>query len=142
MRNLIYLLISFLLSKSSLAQEERIRVNNHEFSCVTEVVGNEWGTKDTLTKLYWIENGKQTYVLKFFPFKDEGGDCNNLFWNTETMEIKNDKILFITKYEQKTGMDPIFEQRKQIYRVGEDGKLTLIFDKYMPHNGTEWVSNE
>ena len=73
-------------------------------------------------------------------FKDNGGDCNNLFWLKESFEINADTIIFTTDYLQKTGIDPIPQERKQIYIVEADGKLKLIYDKYRLIDSNEWVS--
>ena len=82
-----------------------------------EVVDNEWETKDTINTLIRIENGKLQPILKYYIYKDEGGDCNNLFWDKETMVLDGDSLIFTTHYFQKTGIDPIPEWRKQIYQV-------------------------
>jgi hypothetical protein len=138
MRNLLFIL-SVLLSISSFGQEDTIRVNGFDFQIQTSVVSNDWETKDTLNKLFRMEKGQKTYLLKFYSFKDNGGDCNNLFWLKESFEIKADSIIFTTDYFQKTGIDPIFEERRQIYIVQADGKLKLIYDKYRYIDTDEWV---
>jgi hypothetical protein len=38
-------------------------------------------------------------------------------------------MIFLTEVSQKTGMDPLPDFRKQIYKFGDGGKLVLIYDK-------------
>jgi len=139
MKKLFYILILFLGSMHCHAQEEQLSINNHQFSIVTEIVDNEWATKDTINTLFRIENGERHRILKYAIYQDEGGDCNNLFWNKETMEVQSDRVLFTTHYFQKNGIDPIPEWRHQIYQVNSAGEFILIYDKYKYYNSTEWV---
>lgn len=137
----LYLLILSLLPILSYAQKEKFTINNHEFSISAEVVDNEWDTKDTINRLYRIENGELRPILKYYIYKDGGGDCNNLFWDKETMNVNGDSLIFTTHYFQETGIDPIPEWRKQIYQVNSEGELILIYDRYKYYNFDEWVTD-
>lgn len=141
MHNYFFILIITLFINFLNAQIDTIIVNNYEFEVRTDVLENEWGTKDTIQNLYRLESENEKRILMFYKFKDEGGDCNNQFWNRESMEIVGDSILFTTHYFQKTGIDPIPEWRKQIYIVKNDGKLVLTYDKIKYYNGSNWVEN-
>lgn len=138
MRKLFYILV--LVVNNVAGQTDTFTIQNHHFVIETEVKDNEWNTKDTINLLYRIESDKEKYLLKFYSYKDEGGDCNNLFWNTEVLTIKDDSLIFEITYHQKTGIDPIPKKRKQVYRVSENGILTLIFDKYKFEGKENWVS--
>lgn len=127
-------------SNNVFGQVEIFSAQHHRFFVKTEVRKNEWDTKDTVNLLYRVESDEEKYLLKFYSYKDEGGDCNNLFWNTEVLTIKDDSLIFETTYHQKTGIDPIPEKRKQVYKVSENGILTLIFDKYKFEGKENWVS--
>ena len=132
------LIILVLFPILSNAQNERFTVNNFEFEIESDVVANEWESMDTIQKLYRVEDSDRHYVLEYYPYKDEGGDCNNLFWYKEAMEVDGDSIVFTIHYFQKTGIDPIPEWRKQIYVVNDDGLLILTYDKYKYYNSSEW----
>ena len=130
----------FLLLLSSLfavGQVNVIKINGTKLISVRQILGNEHQTKDTLVNLYRIENKQRKLVHTFYLYKDEGGDCNNLFWNVGTMTIQNDNLIFLTNYLQKLH-DPIPALRKRIYQVSKKGELTLIFDKYKRKDDQEW----
>lgn len=135
---LLFFLLFF--AGSSICQTKYIVINHHNFIVKTKKVKNEWNSFDKVKELYRIENGKQIYVLKYYAYKDDGSDCNNVFWSKETMKVKKDSIIFLTEYFQKTNMDPIPEWRKQIYQVKADGHLILIYDKYKYRHNAEWVN--
>ncbi|MFT6983485.1 MAG: hypothetical protein ACJAUD_002263 [Crocinitomicaceae bacterium] len=138
----IFVLAAFLLLvKSAQGQTESICVNDFEFEIKTDIAANEWGTFDTINRLYRIENVKETYLLKYYTFKDNGGDCNNLFWYKEQLEIENDRLIFSTNYFQLTNIDPIPVERKQIYQVQNTGEVLSVFDKYRYRDRSEWVEN-
>jgi len=123
----------------AISQTDTILVNGFSFVSKASAVANEWETKDTLSNLYRIENGELKWVLKYYTFKDDGGDCNNLFWQTEEVSTNKNLMIFNTTFFQKTNMDPIPTQRRQIYSVSSKGKLALIFDKYRYRHSKEWV---
>ena len=132
--------VFLLCSNLSIGQTLEFSIHDHHFVVLSTIVKNEWNTKDTLQELYRVENNCKKLLLKFYPYKDEGSDCNNFFWNKEKMTIKNDSLIFITHYFQKTKLDPIPEWRKQIYIVKPNGKLTLLYDKYKYYHSTKWVN--
>lgn len=138
MLKFIFLILITVVSNNSFGQTRTFWVKGHHFLISTELRKNEWDTKDTVSLLYRVEDEQEKYLLKYFNYKDEGGDCNNLFWNTEVLTIKNDSLIFEITYHQKTGIDPIPEKRKQIYKVNENGTLTLIFDKYKDKGKENW----
>lgn len=131
------LIVTLIISSLTFSQTKKIAVNNHEFTIKTSFKKNDLETIDTIQKLYRGDK----FVLKFYKFHYEGGDCNNLFWNKETLEVKNDSLVFMTHYFQKTGLDPIPEFRKQIYKVGNKGRLKLVYDKYKYKNSNIWRDN-
>jgi hypothetical protein len=134
------LLFALLSINISFGQTDWFEVNEHRFVTKTTMHSNEWGTKDTLNKLYRIEAGKEVHVLDYYVYRDGGGDCNNLFWNREYIQLQGDSITCRTAYFQKTNMDPIPTERKQIYLVNNEGKFNLIFDKYRYRDNTTWVN--
>lgn len=139
MINLFYLLLFCLSPHLVFTQEERIVIDRHSFTIVTSVVGNEWNSTDTLKTLYRIKEGQKERILDFYPYMDEGSDCNNRFWSKESFEVMDDSIQFLTHYFQETGIDPIPEWRKQIYTVNDQGQLNLIYDYYKYYNSNDWV---
>ena len=48
-------------------------------------------------------------------------------------------MIFLAEFSQKTGMDPLPGFRKQIYKVGDGGKLVLIYDKEQKRYSRKWV---
>ncbi|MGB1247446.1 MAG: hypothetical protein ACPG4Z_01070 [Chitinophagales bacterium] len=142
MRRLFYYIVFTLFCSNVLGQTTSFTIKDYDFEIVIEIVNNEWESMDTVNKLYRIEDGSPVYLLKFYSYKDKGGDCNNVFWDKETLEINSDNLIFTTQYFQKTGMDPIPEYRKQIYQVNSDGKLLLIYDKYKFRYDDEWTESE
>jgi len=122
----------------SFGQTEEITVNSHRFIIKTRAVKNVWETTDTVKYLYRIENDKEVYLLKYYPYKDDGGDCNNEYWDREYLFIQNDSLVFRTHHFQKTGIDPIPVESKKIYRVRDDGKVILIFDKWKYDGDRTW----
>lgn len=132
-------LILVLLHHASFGQTDSLKINDYEFIVRTKVLPNEWETKDTVNELYRVENGSEVYVLNYFSFKDQGGDCNNLFWCKETIEVEGNRLLLVTQYFQKTGIDPIPTWRKQIYEVNHEGNVSRVYDKYRYYDNTDWV---
>lgn len=121
------------------AQLENLSVGKTQFVLKTEIVENEWETKDTLQTIYRLSEGDREPELTLATYLDQGGDCNNLFWMRETIEVINDELVLTSHYFQKTGIDPIPEWRKRVYAIGEKGEMVLISDKYRYHNSGEWV---
>lgn len=122
-----------------LGQNKQFVINNVQFVIKPIKKKNEWNTHDKVNNLYRIENKKLNYLLTYYGYKDGGGDCNNSFWHEETLEVKNDSLIFLTHYYQHTGLDPIPEWRKQIYKVNGKGRLNLIYDKEKYYRQKKWV---
>ncbi|HTG56115.1 MAG TPA: hypothetical protein VL943_07605 [Niabella sp.] len=68
--------------------------------------------------------------MAYYPYKDEGGDCNNLFWTKEWLAVKSNTIVFTTRHFQKTGRDPITEWEKKIFTVSKNGEVELTEQLY------------
>jgi hypothetical protein len=128
-----------LFANLSFAQDTTFKLGDFDFRTRTKTKSNEWDTKDSISTLYRIEDGKKICLLKYYPFEDRGGDCNNLFWLKERMTVNENLITFNTTYFQKTNIDPIPTARRQIYSVNKKGQLNLIFDKYRYRDSREWV---
>lgn len=136
-----FVLLLALVAQTLLCQSQvsNFEVNGHHFVTKTITQPNEWESTDTLCKIYRIEDNTEVHVLDYYLFKDGGGDCNNLFWDREYIQFQADSVIFRTAYFQKTNMDPIPTERKQIYLVDSNGKLKLVFDKYRYRNDRTWV---
>lgn len=135
----VSIIMLLLAAKYTCAQSKKLTVLNTNFEIETQYIQNEWQTTDTVNVIYELVNGNRTYMLNYYTFKDNGGDCNNLFWDKSKLEVQNDSLVFSTQYFQKTGLDPIPEFRKQIFIVTKDGRVDKIFDKYKYRNKDTWV---
>ena len=120
------------------SQTDTSLINGFKFVTVIKTEMNEYNGRDTLLKFYRIENGKAKYLLKHYVYK-HSADYNNSFTDVGIYKIQNDSILFLTDFLQKTGIDPIPEKRKQIFKVEEGGKLTLLYDKQLERFSGDWV---
>ncbi len=132
---LVLLLMATLRSE---AQTDTLHVNGNTFVTKIKPVWSEYNRMDTVLQLYRIENGKTKYLLSHFMYQ-WSADCNNVFIDHGTMQVKNDSLIFETEYKQKTGMDPIPERRRQIYRVMPDGKVKLVFDRELQRGEEAWI---
>jgi hypothetical protein len=141
MFRLLIILTTFFFTCNTYGQKKSFSINGHQFVIASKKVKNEWGSFDHIRTLYRTEGSTKKYLLKYYHFQDEGGDCNNLFWNRGSYQIRNDSIIFITHYFQKTGADPIPEWRKQIYRVNKNGDLLVLYDKYKYYHKTVWTAH-
>lgn len=142
MKVIVFFAGLFFLPGLLFSQEQEFVVNNTLFVITADSVKNEWESYDKIKKLYRKEKRKMVYLLSFYSYKDEGGDCNNLFWNEETLTIQNDSLVFLTHYLQKTGIDPIPEWRKQVYVVNREGRLNLVYDHQKYYRQEEWVQTK
>ncbi len=112
--------------------------NGYSYSISTQTQKNEWGSKDTLVKMYRLENGVKKYLLTHYLYR-YASDCNNTFTDIGTIEYFKDRIIFKTQYLQK-GSDPIPEAQQQIYNIDDRGRLLLVSDKlYMKG---KWVNTD
>jgi hypothetical protein len=141
MLRLLFIVLSFVYCNLIYGQQKSLVINRHQFVIIPKKVKNEWGSFDHVRTLYRVEGKAKNYVLKYYHYKDEGKDCNNVYWNRSSYKIQRDSIIFITHYFQKTGLDPIPEWHKQIYRVKKNGILLLLFGKYKYYHKTEWTNN-
>ncbi len=121
------------------SQTDTLKIRNSIFLSIKTTVKNEFGSKDTLLKFYRLEAGEKVYLLTHYLYKFEA-DCNNEFTDLGTYEIRNDSLIFNTSHEQKTGIDPIPVQSRQIYIVQKSGKLKKVFDKVLYRDSKTWVS--
>jgi hypothetical protein len=131
------LLLYICCSGSIFAQRKNFSINGTEFVAQTTISKTDFGQKDTILKLYRVENGKLKYLLQH-PIYQYSADCNNAFYDTGTWSIQHDSIVFHTDHGQKL-TDPIPIESKQIYRVKPDGKLVLVYNKYT-FDGDTWMS--
>lgn len=127
---------------SAFAQTEQFKIYDHTFIIKTKKVNNEWETKDDVRELYIKENGAEKLVLTYFAYKDEGGDCNNLFWDKEWLNVKGNTIIVTTHHFQKTGLDPITEWEKRTFTVSKNGKVELTEHLLKKYGSTEWKTEE
>ncbi|MFD2921101.1 hypothetical protein ACFS6H_15350 [Terrimonas rubra] len=139
MKIVVILISTFFLPLILFCQDRQFVIHNTVFTITADSVKNEWNTYDKINKLYRKENGKLNYLLTYYTYRDEGGDCNNSFWHEETLEIKNDSLVFLTHYYQHTGLDPIPEWRKQIYKVSGQGRLNRVYDKEKYYGRKKWI---
>jgi hypothetical protein len=140
----IFLLISiivFVFCFKSQGQNDTVIINGIKFLTVTKSVLNEYDGKDTVMEIYRIQNRVSKYLLKHYLYR-YGADCNNEFTDKGAYAIQHDSLIFITKYFQKTGLDPIPKKRKQIYKVRIDGKLIKIYDKQQEAVTNKWTDTE
>jgi hypothetical protein len=124
----------------ALAQEDTLSLNGFRFFSKKVMLKNEFGSTDTLLKLYRIENGKPKYLLKHYLYSFSA-DCNNSFEDKGSILVHLDSITFLTHYSQKTGLDPIPLMSKQVYVVQANGKLILVSNKIQERSG-DWVDKE
>lgn len=135
--NIFFLLLIIITSTFVFGQTKTFKIHNNTFTIKSEKVSNEWKTKDDLRKVYL----NQQLVLMYYAYKDEGGDCNNLFWDKEWLNVKDNTIVIFTHHFQKR-TDPITEWEKKIFMVSKNGQLKLIKHLYKKYGATDWKENE
>lgn len=133
------------LSFTSFGQSKKINIKGHRFlvrelQVPSEAEGSK--TQDTLLRFYRLEAGKPIYLHQHYRYKDEGGDCNNLFWDIGSYAISGDTIRFTTQHCQKTGLDPITEWEQQVYHIDPKGNLVLIREHYKEKGDTTWMTRQ
>ena len=69
--------------------------------------------------------GKKKFLVKHYTYQ-YGLDCNNVFKDIGTIDIKKDSLILKTHYTQ-TGHDPIPEWEKKIYTVKQECISIMIF---------------
>lgn len=135
---LFFIMIS---SISVFGQTQTFKISNQTFIIKNKKVSNEWKTKDDVRSLYIKENGKEKLVVTYYAYKDEGGDCNNLFWDKEWLKAKGNTIVITTHHFQKRS-DPITEWEKKTFTVSKNGEVELTEHLFKKHRSTEWKENE
>jgi hypothetical protein len=133
---LFFLLATLFIAASAFAQRDTIVIRKNKFITIRSIEKTEYNPKDTLLKLYRISNGKREYLLTHYTFR-YGADCNNIFKDYGSLKVSGDSIILYTRCTQK-GFDPIPQATKQIYKVSDAGKLSLIYDK-QKING-KWIN--
>jgi hypothetical protein len=111
-------------------------INGTKFLFVTSTVKNEFSDhdRDTLLKVYRVENGQRRYLLKHAIHR-KGADCNNIYTDKGSYRVEGDKMIFITDFLQQ-GSDPIPQSWRQVYQVNDKGKMILISDLTTEHDGS------
>ena len=124
---LFFLLATLFIAASAFAQRDTIVIGKNKFLAIRSAEKTEYDCKDTLLKLYRINNGRREYLLTHYLYQ-YGADCNNVFKDYGSMKVSGDSIILYTRCTQK-GFDPIPQATKQIYKVSNTGKLSLVYDK-------------
>ncbi len=139
---MIFLLTLAAFPALCFAQSKKLTVRGHtlllrEYTLRSEEDGP--GDYDILLKLYRLEKGKPKYLYQHYRYKNEGGDCNNLFWAIGTYDVSGDTLRFTTHHCQKTGLDPIPEWEQKIYTLTAEGNLVLISSRYRERGSETWI---
>ena len=137
MKNIILLLFFMAVCFPAFAQQKTFSIQQHSFIIKNKKVKNEWETTDEARALCRIVNGRPEQVLTFYAYKDEGGDCNNLFWDREWLKVQGNDIVITTRHFQKRN-DPIPEWERRIYTVRKDGKVVLTTHHYKMGGDKQW----
>lgn len=140
-RNLALYLWLTILPVCSQAQSN-FKIGKNQYRIESKKIANEWNTKDELKELYLVNKGRKEKVLSYYAYKDEGGDCNNLFWNRATINVMSDSLIITVQHFQKTGLDPITQWEQITYRIKADGKAKVIAHLYKMFGSNEWKPEE
>lgn len=138
MKILYLLFIVISSSTNNFAQNDTLVVNSNTYLMLTQIIKNDFGSKDTVVRVYRIENDVRKFLLTHYLYRYET-DCNNEFKDIGTIEFKDSFAIFETKFLQK-GSDLIPKKQKQVYKFQENGKLTLLSDQVYI-NG-KWVNSK
>ena len=122
--------------------QTKFKIATHQYRVESKKIKNEWNTKDEIKELYLVNKGDKEKVLSYYAYKDEGGDCNNLFWDKATLNIKGNSLIVTVHHFQKTGIDPITEWEQITYRVNVNGKPELVAHLYKKFGSNEWKTEE
>jgi hypothetical protein len=118
----------------SFAQRKTFEINGVQFISTKQSEKNEYGSTDYYLNIYKIVHGKKIFVAKHYTYQ-YAVDCNNVFKDIGTIEIKKDSLVLKTHFTQK-GYDPIPEWENKIYCVNRNGKVVLVYNTTL-QNG-EW----
>lgn len=137
-------LLFFITCSSCLifGQTKTFKVSNQTFIIKNKKVNNEWETRDEVRNLYIKDNRIEKHVLTYYAYKDEGGDCNNLFWDKEWLKVKGSNIIITTHHFQKTGIDPITEWERKMFAVRKNGEVELTEHLFKKYGSNEWKTEE
>lgn len=113
-------------------------VNNNKYLLIKKHVKNNFGSNDTLVKMYRIEKNVRKFLLTHYLYRYEE-DCNNVFKDIGSYKFRGDTAFFETKFSQK-GSDPIPKKQKQVYKFQPSGKLILLVDKIYINN--TWLNSK
>jgi len=142
MKNLLTLTAILFIHVFTFAQTKKFKIRNTSFIIKSETVSNEWESKDEVRHLLIRKNGSEKLVLTYFAYKDEGGDCNNLFWYKEWLKVKDKKNILYRHYFQKTGLDPITEWEKKTFTINKNDELELTEHLFKKIGSNEWKTQE
>lgn len=135
----ILLLFMLYFASTSFAQQKSFIINGTAFITTKHSEKNEYNSKDYYINIYKMVKGKKKFLVKHYTYQ-YGVDCNNVFKDIGTIDIKKDSLILKTHYTQ-TGHDPIPEWEKKIYTVKQTGEVVLVYNNTF-QNGKWSVVNE
>jgi hypothetical protein len=122
---LIQLLLIICFATTSVAQQKSFIINGTSFITTKHSEKNSYDSKDYYLNIYKIVKGKKIFLVKHYTYQ-YAVDCNNVFKDIGTVEIKKDSLILTTHYTQK-GHDSIPEWEKKIYKVNQNAKVVLLY---------------
>jgi hypothetical protein len=135
-----FFLVFLFFIQRGFAQRDTIFIHGVQFITLRQAEKTEYDIKDTLLKFYRLENGNVKYLFSHYLCR-YGADCNNEFRDIGTIQVRHDSIILKTHYLQKRN-DPIPEWRRRIYKVDNEGKLLLLYDKYRQKDSKKWTEDK
>jgi hypothetical protein len=118
-----------LLCNNIFAQQKTFNINNVKFFTIKKNEKTEYDCNDKFVNIYYSLKGKKQFLCKYYTYR-YGADCNNVFTDIGTIEIKNDRLILKTHFKQKGKLhDPIPDWEKRIYKVYKNGKVLLVYNK-------------
>ena len=124
----LFLFSSVFQLNAKIIRSDTIIINRTAFLFVKCTGKSEINSMDTLLKVYRMENGARKYLLTQDIFTS-GADCNSIFINHGTYQIKDDSLIFLTEFDFDQSKNfGLPSEEKQIYIVKDDGKMILIYD--------------
>lgn len=135
------IMLLMVLPAASQAQS-KLKIGPHQYRIERKKVANEWNTKDEIKTVFLIRKGTKEKILSYYAYKDEGGDCNNLFWNKASIKVRSDTLIVTVHHFQKTGIDPITEWERISYRINSSGKPLMVEHLYKKFGSDEWKQEE
>lgn len=138
----LFLLAATFSVEAKILRSDTIVVNKTKFLFVksTRVTDDYPDKLDTIVNVYRVENEARKYLLTHVIYT-WAGDCNSVFEDHGSYSIQGDSIIFITDYEVERDKNfGLPFSRKQIYRVKDDGKMILVYDRSEMEDGV-WKDN-